>query len=255
MARRSFRRDCRGQVIIVSALLVALILLSTAIYVIDIQKDVPMVETENSGGCVNAYKSSVRNALVSALANVTGGGSSAILASDLAELKAAILEHSYQSLTRMDYNLRDDGVYSDGVWVSWGNSGDGVSSAYVSVTFSSKSSSGGSEVAYVLNVTSRVHVSGGYVQLNETHKQVNLTVNYYSESGDELAQNLGFSYQNASSWVAVGSPTLINYGNGTYIASFYAQTTQVSEPLDVSTICLDTRGISVGANLTCNTIT
>ena len=92
MARRSFRCDHRGQVLVVSALLVALLLLSTAIYVIEVGKEVPKVEVTQSAN-FERYKPSVRNAMISALANASNGGDPDVLALNLAELRAVMFAH------------------------------------------------------------------------------------------------------------------------------------------------------------------
>jgi hypothetical protein len=253
MARRSFRQDCRGQVIVITGLLVAVILLTTAMYVIEIEKNTPTVKA-NDGVPIDSYRNSIKSTLISALANVSGGGDSSILASDLAVLKSIILGHSYESQLTMDYSLLDSGGYSDGVRLSWGSSGVGISSVYTTITCSSSSSLGSSDVSYLVNVTSRLHVSGDYLQLNETHKEVNLTFNVYDESGAALADNFVINYQNSTGWQVIDSPEVVNLGNGTYNVTFYALTGEIGESLDVSTVCLDTRGISVGANLTCNQV-
>ena len=78
MGKRSFRRDKSGQVIIVSALLVALLLLSTALYVIEVGKQVPTVDAGESNVFLG-YKQSTRSTLISALANATDGGNPNIL--------------------------------------------------------------------------------------------------------------------------------------------------------------------------------
>ncbi len=82
MTKRSFRRDCRGQVIVVTGLLVALLLLSTAIYVINTQKTVPTVETRVDS-MFGGYRETAHSTLISALANASGGGGVNVLSVDL----------------------------------------------------------------------------------------------------------------------------------------------------------------------------
>jgi hypothetical protein len=251
---RSFRRNCRGQVIVVTALLVAVILLSTAMYVIEIEKETPTIQS-NDGVPLDSYRNSVKSSLVSALANVSGGGSSNVLASDLAALKAVIVSHSYESQLSMDYSLLNGDGYSDGVRLSWGSSGYGISSAYATVSCSASNSLGSSQVNYSINVSSSLQVSGVYTQLNETHKEVNLTVHVFDESGAALANHFVISYRNGTGWSTADSPVIVNLGDGSYTTTFYALTGQSGESLDVSTVCLDARGISVSTALTCNSIT
>ena len=250
MGKRSFRRDSSGQVLIVSALLVALLLLSTALYVIEVGKDVPTVDASETN-VFSGYQQSARSTLISALANATDGGTSNILGTDLAALKTVILSNSYQALLTMDYNTLNSSGYQNGLWISWGANGQGVSSAYASFVFASSSPSATSNMEYAVNVTSAVNLSGNSHQLNETTKQVHLTINILNEGKPALAQNFTVSYQNAADWVAVDSPSITSFGNGTYTVSFNAQTPQLSDPLVVSLLCQDERGIFVGANITC----
>lgn len=251
---RSFRRNCRGQVIVVTALLVAVILLTTAMYVIEVQKNTPNVQIDD-GVLIDSYQTSIRSTAVSALANFSGGGDPIILDSDLAQLRSAILAHSYEAQLSVTYDLLGSGGYSDGLRVLWGSSGEGVSSAYATVTCKSYGSNGGSDVTYTVNVTSHLQVSGQYSQLNDTQKQVSLSVHLVNEAGVALADSFTVSYLNASRWVTPESLSITSNGDGTYNIAFSAQTGQFGESLDVSVVCLDARGISVGASLTCSRVT
>ncbi len=251
---RNFRNDCGGQVIVVTALLVAVILLTTAMYVIENQKNTPTVQIDD-GVLVDSYQTSIRSTAVSALANFSGGGDSGVFDSDLTQLRSVILAHSYKAQLSLTYSLLESSGYSDGLRVWWGSSGEGVSSAYATVTCTASSYSGSSEVTYIVNITDRVELSGQYSQLNDTHKLVNLSVNLFDESGGALADAFVIKYLNASSWIAADSFSISSNGDGTYALSFYAQTGQIGESLDVSVVCLDTRGISVGATVTCSRVT
>jgi hypothetical protein len=237
---------------VVTGLLVALLLLSTAIYVVNVQKSVPKVDSITDS-MFSGYRETAQNTMVSALANASAGGSLNVLGVDLAELKAVVSAYSYEAIVTLDYTTRNSLPYAGGLWISKGASGEGISAAYADFVFHSSSPSGSSSIAYTLNVTSQVHLSGGYVQLNDS-KQVNLAVNVLNDGVPALAQSFVFHYQNDTDWVLVPSPVIVDNGDGSYVASFAAQTLQVNEPLYVSTLCLDQRGISIGANLTCNHI-
>lgn len=235
-------------------MLVAVILLTTAMYVIEAQKNTPTVQSDD-GVLIDNYQSSVRNTAVSALANFSSGGDSGVLDSDLAQLRSAIWAHSYGAQLSLTYGLLGSGGYSDGMRVWWGAMGEGVSSAYITVTCGSSSSRGGSQATYVVNVTDSIQVAGFYLQSNETQKLVNLTVHLYNEAGGALADSFTVAYLNASSWVTAESPVISSNGDGTYTVTFNADTGQIGEMLDVSVVCLDTRGISVGASVTCSRVT
>jgi len=248
MGKRSFERDCSGQVLIVSALLVAVLLLSTALYVIEVGKQVPTLSAEND---VFSYQQTARNTLISALANVTDGGNPAILGTDLDELKAAILSNSYQAMITVDYALLNSGNYQNGTWVFCGANGLGISSAYATFRFESSSPSATSNMEYAVNVTSILKINGNYIQLNDTTKQVNLSIDLLNEDKAALGRNFIFSYQTESELVPASSPIIASFGNGTYTASFNAETEKLNDPLVVSLRCQDGRGIFVRANLTC----
>ncbi len=225
-------------------------MLSTAIYVIEIGKDVPVAVEDDA--VFFDYRGSARSTLISALANVTAGGNPSVLVADLEELKSVILSNSYQAMLRMDYSLQNSDNYSDGLWIFWGTNGMGISSSYVSFSLGSSTSAASSNVEYVVNVTSTVHLTGSYTQLNETQKQVNLSLTVSNEDHPALASNLTWRYLNATEWVTVASPTVVDFGDGSYAANFIAETGLADEPLEVSLLCLDQRGITVSANLTCN---
>lgn len=250
MVRRSFRRDCKGQVIVITALLVALILLSTAMYVIEIQKATPIARS-NDGVPIDSYRNSVKSTLISALANVSGGGDESALVSNLAVLKSVILVQSYESQLSLDFDVLDGDGYSGGLRIERGDNGIGISSAYVSVSCSSKNSLASSEVSYAVNVTSSMLVSGYHTQLNDTYKEVALTINLLSESGPALADRFTIYYQGSTGLSTVDSPGIVNFGNGTYTATFSALSSQIDGSIEVSVDCLDTRGITIGTRLMC----
>ncbi len=252
MWKRRFKSDCSGQVIIVTALLVSALLLSTAVSVIEVGKQVPTVDARTSD-VFSAYKQSTTSTLISALANLTDGGNSNVLAVDLNALKTVILSNSYQALLTMDYNTLNSNGYQNGLMISCGANGFGISSACASFVFASSSPTASSNLEYALNVTSTVRFSGNCHQIDDTAKQVNLTFNVQNEGKNALAQNFTLSYGHGTDWIQVDSPNTTDFGNGTYTVTFNAES-QVSDPMAVSLLCQDLRGISVGANLTCTSI-
>ncbi len=257
MGKRSFRSDRSGQVLVVTALLVALLLLSTAIYVIDVEKKIPKVSGESDG--FTGYEQAVRSAMISALVNVTNGGDTTVLDADLSELETVILSQSYQAMLTMDYSLQNTAPYTDGFWISSETSGVGVSSAYVAFAFAASSPSSTSNLEYNVNVTSEVHLSGTYSLLTGNTKQVNLTVNVINEAKPALAQNFTtyFDFDGSLStvdWVEVNSPSLTDFGNGTYTMSFLCDTQNRNDQMLVSMLCHDKRGVLVSVNAACTLI-
>jgi hypothetical protein len=251
MARRSFRRDSSGQVLIIAGLLIALILLSTALFVIELGKDVPTA-TANNADNFGAYTQAAKNTLISALANRTGGGDPDVLAMDLAQLKTAITSHSYQTMLTMDYTLQDSGGYQNGLLLLWGTDGHGTSSASASFAFTSSSSSSSADAQYTTTIATQVTTSGNYTQQEGNQKEFHLTVTLSNEGKPALAQQFTITYENATDWITADSPTITSHGDGTYAVSFNAETDELAPPIIVSLQCIDQRGISVGAKVTCN---
>jgi hypothetical protein len=252
MRKRSFRRDTSGQVIVITALLVAMVLLSTAVYVISTEKTAPIVAEQND--FFPAYTQALRNTMISALANITSGGNSTVLTTDLDQLNLALTMHSYQAILQTIYTPLNTAPYQNGIWISWAANGQGTSNVYINYAFNSSSASANSNLQDALNVTSQISLTGNYVQGNDngTLKQVNLTVNLLNEDKPALAQNLTFSYFNVSNWTSVISPSINDFGNGTYNVMFNAQTGQIGgNTICVSVLCEDQRGIFIGANMTC----
>jgi hypothetical protein len=250
MGKRNFKSNKSGQVIIVTALVISVLFLSTAIYVIEVGKEVPTVKPSQNNVFVG-YKQPITNTMISALANATGGSNPNILGTDIVELKTVILANSYQAMLTMDYSTFNSNGYKNGLLISWGTNGQGVSSACASFVFASSSLSGNSNIEYTLNVTSAVESSGNSRQINDTTKQVNLTVDVLNEGQAALASNFIFSYRNGTDWIRVDSPTVTSFGDGTYKATFNVEQSQPSDQMVVSLLCQDQRGIFVGTTLTC----
>lgn len=248
--KRCLKRNTSGQVLVITSLLVALLFLSTAMYVIGTEKTQSTAET-GQDNVFPAYQQSLKNAVISALANVTSGGSPTALTSNLDMLTQALTSHSYQSILKIDYTPLDTAPYQNGLWISSGSNGFGVSSADVTFSFSSSGSSASSALQYSLNVTSQINLSGN-TEINGNFTQVNLTVNVFNEGKPALAKNLTFYYQNGTEQTKVDTTNIIDFGNGSYTASFNIE--NASTPLPVSVLCEDQRGIFAGANATCTVI-
>jgi hypothetical protein len=253
MKNRNLKRDTSGQVIVITALMVALVLLSTAIFVIETEKNVPTGDNDTNNVFL-AYQQAARSTLISALAKVTNRGDPSVLTADLNELDSLITSHSYESILQMNFTLLNEAQYRNGIGI-WGTDGQGIASVYVTFDVNSTGASSTSSLEYAINVTSQVNLSGSYLQLNGTLNQVNLTVNVLNEGKPALAQNFTLYYEDATSstenWTQVTSPSITDFGNGTYEVSFNAQTQQPGDPLLASIQCLDQRGILICANVTC----
>ena len=252
--RRPNRRNS-GQVLIIASLVVTLLLLSTALYVSDIEKNAAVYE-RRINPAFSAYKQGATHTVVSALANISNGGSADVLAEDLNKFKSVVDGHSFDSIVSMDFTPLNTSPYQDGIWISWGDSGIGISSAHVNLVLNSSGTSATCYSEYAINVTSELDVNGYYTLLTEPQKQVTVTCRILNEGKPALAQNFTVYYEQDGSlateeWVPVTSPSITDYGNGTYVISFTAETTNIDDPMLVSVHSHDMRQIFVRANVTC----
>jgi hypothetical protein len=255
--RHSSRRNS-GQVLVIASLVVTLLLLSTALYVSEIEKNAAVYESRVDPA-FSAYKLGVTHTVISALANISNGGSADVLVSDLNCFKSVVDNHSFNAIVKMDATPLNATPYQDGVWISWDPSGRGISSAYVNLVLNSSGTSATYYSEYVINVTSEINVNGYYTSLTGSLKQVNLTCNILNEGKPALAQNFTVYYEQDGSlspeeWVQVASPSITDYGNGTYTMSFTAETTNPEDPVLISVYSNDLRYILIKANVTCTQV-
>lgn len=241
-----------GQVLIVTSLIVVMLLLSTVIYVRETEKNAPVYEAE-ADLSLSAIRQALAHTVISALANISNGGDRTVLAADLNQFESVVANHSYNAIFSVDYTPLNDGSYQDGVWISWGSNGEGVSSAHVGFVLNSSGTSANYQSVYAVNVTSSITISGYSAPLNASMKQINATCTVFNEGQPALARNFTFYYEQDESlgWTQALTLGTTDYGNGTYIMSFNAQNVSQNNPPQVSVHCQDTRGISFWANTTC----
>lgn len=234
-----------------------MLILSTALYVNETMKNTPIAQTRQDN--IQAYEISAKNAVISALANFTGGGSSDVLAADLAELTSILTSHSYQTLLKMETTLSNTSPYQDGFWVSWNSSGVGVSSACANFVFTADGNTESSSVSYAVNITSKIVYNSTYTLLDGTSKIVNLTVTLQNEDKYALAKTFMLYIDHdgqpgTADWEPMNSTSITDYGNGTYTISAVGDTNERTAPAIVKLYCLDQRGIAVYATKNCTLV-
>ena len=247
----SNRRKNSGQVLIITSLVVVMLLLSTVIYVTETEKNAPVYNADGNVG-LSTIRQAARHTIMSALVNISNGGAPSVLAEDLNRLSSAVGSRSYNAMSDLKVAALNSAPYADGVWVSWGANGEGVSSILVNFALNASGNSGSYYSDYTINVTSSISINGYFTQLNESERQVNLISTVLNEGKHAQAGNSVFFYEQDSpvGWMQAASPSTIDYGNGTYLTTFTAENTTQST-LPVSVHYQDTRGISVWTNATC----
>jgi len=251
--RKKLRANSSGQLLIVAALAIAVLISSTTIYVYELSKE---TKSENTYSSINdfifALKQNTRNTVISSLANVSNGGERSVLANNLNELAQFFRSLTHFGIINLAFTPVNDSNYDAGIWLSWNTSSIGVSSAYANFMAKIQGMTANIALSYAVNITTTITISGYYTKLVGEEKLVNLTCNVYNEEKPALVENMTLFYERLGSWIPVDSSnnlSITDYGNGTYTISFTAAIP--SNTVQVSTHVYDLRGIFVLANTTC----
>ena len=226
-----------------------MLVISTAYYVLEINTATMDQTPLNSTFLMT--KPSIVNTLINSLANVSNGGNSEVLESNLNALTQAIQNSSYGGQCEFDITPSNSTPYQNGLLISWADNGSGISSAYASVALNFSSPSETYSQEYEVNVTTAMTAEGFYTA-NGTQENVNVICQLYNENDAALANDFTILYQETGgNWTPADSTTGLNindYGNGTYLISFDAL---AQGALQVSVGAHDLRNIFVMTNTTC----
>jgi hypothetical protein len=241
-------RANQGQVLIVAALVIVMMLLSTALYIADAQKTQLKAEAETSLN-LPFYKQGLQHTITSALVNISNGGNTGILQTDLNAFNQFISDNSFDAFFTSTVDLYNVSSYQNGVWKAQNSSGKAVLSAYVSFTVNSSGTKDTTQTTFEMNVTSMSQTQGSY-SLHGNIKNVQLTLKLFNEGQPALIENVSISFEqdgslDSENWINVESPNITDHGDGTYVISFDAVTNQPENPLIIWFSCLDQRGISL----------
>jgi hypothetical protein len=250
--RKKFRANSSGQLLIVAALAIAVLISSTTIYVYELSKEIKGEKASSSiNDFISILKQSTRNTVISSLANVSNGGEKTVLANNLNELSEVFRSLTSFGIVDLAFTPLNNSNYDAGVWLSWNTSDIGVSSAYANFTAKVQGMTTNMTLNYAVNITTTIAISGYYTKLVGEEKLVNLTCNAYNEGKPALAKNITLFYERLGSWILVDSSnnlSIMDYGNGTYTLSFTAEIP--SNMVQVSAHVYDLRDIFVVANTT-----
>ena len=215
-----------------------------------------MRSTTTLNGYIFATKLGLKNTAISSLANVSNGGAEQILGTNLNTYASFMGNQSHFGKCSIQSNVSESSPYQSGIWQSWGTDGTGISSAYANFTLSFAKTESQIQLEHETNITTRLNLEGTYSLLSGTQKQVNITCKVFNEDEPALASSIDLYYDydgntQTQDWVAVGSSTLTDFGNGTYAIGFVASTQTRTSPMHVSAQVADTRSVLVVANVTC----
>jgi len=249
------KKSCSGQVLLVGVLVIALLLLSTELYVYDLGKALDEGKQNSFSDFILALEAGSEHVVVGSLANVSQGGTNQIFRNNLERWSSFVGSRYQFGKCILNFTIREISPYSSGIWISWGTNGLGVSGAYANFTLQLLDRGADVDLKYAINITTTLLIQGTYKGMQGSSKQVNVTCNLLNEGNPALAENLMLYYKNLDDWLTPGPQnnyTVIDYGNGTYFMSFVADIS--SSPVEVSVHVLDQRQIYVQANATCTEI-
>ncbi len=246
------KRQKSGQVIIIAVLAMALILLSTQIYVFNVDTPTFSPNSDSLSDYLAALKLGSRNVVAGSLANISNGGANSILAVNLDRWETLVNSQNQFGRSTLTYEKGETSPYSSGIWLSWGTQGNGVSSSTVNFSFSLSDYEVDADLSYAANVTTRLSIQGTYQTIGIIQKRVTVTINVYNEGSSVLATQITVFYRELGTWMEptdLNNYVLTDYGNGTYLASFDTYVPMLT--VDVSVHAVDGRGILAQADTTC----
>ncbi len=259
MKRNLRNRKNSGQTFIITALVIALLILSIVYGVFEAGRRGEMRSATTLNSHVLATKLGLKNTVTSSLVNVSNGGENEILTTNLNEYASIVGNQSHFGKCAALFTVLDVSPYQSGMWISWGSNGTGVSSAYANFTLVFTRTEADFQMEHSTNITTAINVEGTYSLLQGRSKHVDVTCRIFNEGEPALANNITLYYEHdgdlsVQEWIPADSPTITDYGNGTYTLSFTAETRNRSDPLLVSVHVYDLREIFVMANATCTII-
>ncbi|NIO37253.1 hypothetical protein GTO27_06055 [Candidatus Bathyarchaeota archaeon] len=255
--RRKSDVNSSGQLIIVAAMTIAILISTTTVYVYELSRKPLHTDDYPIGNELIAIRQSTTNAVVSSLGNISQGGEKTNLHANLNYL-SQIFRNLYQhSIYHLSFTVTNHSGYSDGILLSWNTEGSGVSSAHANFTLISSSLKSHIDVEYTVNTTTSLLINGScrtarVLNPFEVEMLVNLRCQVFNDEDPALAKNMTLFHLSSGSWTVVNSSndlSVFDCGNGTYTISFTVITS--SDNVQVSTHIRDLRNIFARANTTC----
>lgn len=246
---RECRWDRSGQVLILAALMIALIISSTMVYMFQLSQVSQEEDLVSPEDFVRIVKLGSQNLMIGVLANISLGGDNQMLETSLERWKSFVEKHYYSGQCSFDFDLSETPPYSSGLRIFWGDEGLGVTSAEAGFSLNLTDEGTTMNVVYSINLTTSLDIYSTTEKL-AGEQSVNVTIFLYNEGEPALAKNLTIYYKTPTGWKdanLLGSFHLEDYGNGTYISSFIIPR---RPHLNISVQCYDRRDIYVRANAT-----
>jgi hypothetical protein len=241
-------RSKRGQVLIVAAFAISIILLSANVYIYRTSR----IDASPGFSTLTDYAQHVRlgsiHAVTASLVNVSNGGVVSNLGDNMARWESFTGDDYRFGVCDLNATLGSQVPYSDGVWLVWGTSGVGVSGAYVDFTFNISGRGAEIDWAFPVNRTTEIRILGSYTVISGDQKNVSVTLYVLNEDSPALAQSTTLEYLRSGLWNDASIESdygILDYGNGTYRFTFSADAP--GSQVDIRMRVNDVRGVFVEA--------
>ena len=205
------RRRRNGQQLIISALFISILVLSTQAYIYRQDRSNPSPAYSYLTDYALGFRKGSRHAVVASLVNVSNGGPSSNMGDFLERWEAFAAQDYRFGRCALNATLASQAPYSDGILLDWGTSGVGVSSAYSDFTLNISGRGADVDMGFSVNVTTKVELAGSYTDLGGDRKDVTLNGDITNEGQPALAGSRTLEYKdNSAPGVYLVRPTAAN---------------------------------------------
>jgi hypothetical protein len=215
----------RGQVLIVAAFAISILLLSANVYIYRNSRVDPSPAYSSFIDYAQHVQLGSIHVVTASLINVSNGGASLNLGQNIDRWEAITGSDYRFGICDLNASLGSQSPYSDGVWLDWGVSGVGVSSAYVDFTLDISGRGAEVDWDFPVNRTTEMRVSGSYAVIVGDQKEVAITMIMLNEGSPAFTQSTTLDYFDTGLWNDAsleGDYSVMDYGNGTYRYTFSA---------------------------------
>ena len=241
------KRKNSGQLLVLVALLISLILISSELYVVNVGKS----SGTNQMSSIQDYGLSIelgsKHVIIGSLANITSGGQNENLFLNLQRWALFVANEQKFGNHFLTFYPKTSTLYSEGLWISEGSDGVGISSAIVDFDYRVEQQGVNWTRSFTLNVTSSVQVYCNYRIINGNEKQTNVIIQLSTDGSPAFAKQISIEYDKNGTWLIpdeTNNYMIQNFGNGTYNSVF---SNNLNEANSIHVQITDSNGIIVRA--------
>ena len=241
------QRKNSGQLLVLVALLIALILISSELYVVNVGKSSGINQMSSIQDYGLSLELGSKHVIIGSLANITSGGQNENLLLNLQRWSSFVANEEKFGNHFLFFYPKTSTPYSEGLWISGGSDGIGISSAVVDFDYRVEQQGINWTRSFTVNVTSSVQVYCNYRIINENEKQTSVTFQLSVDGSPAFAKQFSIEYDKNGTWLVpdeTNNYLMQNFGNGTYNVVF---SNNLNEANSIYVQVTDSNGIMVRA--------